>query len=78
MKRDKTIDRKKCTPEQAARVAWRILKDWVEAQMAVIDAGMATLPQVFLPYAQTDTGETVYERFESGNLLRLGGAPDGL
>ena len=45
----------------ASRVAWRILKDWIEAQMAIIEAGMAELSQVFLPYAQTSSGETVYE-----------------
>lgn len=59
------------TREQASRVAWRIVKDWVEAQLAIIEAGMATLSQVFLPYAQTDTGETVYERFEKRGLLAL-------
>lgn len=73
MRADKNIERSRCTPEQAARVAWRILKDWIEAQMAIIEAGMATLPQVFLPYAQTDSGETVYERFESGGMLRITG-----
>ena len=35
--------------EQAARVAWRCLKSWVEAQMALIQIGMATMDQVFLP-----------------------------
>lgn len=59
------------TREQAARVAWRIVKDWVEAQLAIIEAGMALLTQVFLPYAQTDNGQTVYERFESGGLPLL-------
>ena len=55
------------------RVAWRILKDWIEAQLAIIEAGMAELSQVFLPYAQTGTGETVYERVASGDLKLLGG-----
>src|SRR5262245_37776765 len=31
------------TREQAQRIAWRILKDWLAAQMAIIDAGMAGL-----------------------------------
>lgn len=56
--------------EQAERVAWRIVKDWVEAQLAIIEAGMATLPQVFLPYAQTKNG-TVYECFERGGMAAL-------
>lgn len=60
--------------KQAARVAWRIAKDWVEAQMALVQARMAQLPQVFLPYMQTDNGKTVYERLSAkGGMLLLGG-----
>ncbi|HEY0792245.1 MAG TPA: hypothetical protein VGD78_14365, partial [Chthoniobacterales bacterium] len=40
------------TKDQAARVAWRIIKDWLEAQLAMIEAGLVDLEQVFLPYAQ--------------------------
>lgn len=57
----------------ANRVAWRIVKDWIEAQMAIIQAQMAELPQVFLPYAQTQNGETVYEKIKSQGLLLLEG-----
>jgi hypothetical protein len=63
----------KVTPEQfqqANRVSWRILKDWIEAQMAIISAEMATPLQVFLPYAQTKDG-TVYECFERGGMSAL-------
>lgn len=51
------------TTEQATRVAWRILKDWIEAQLALIETGMVTVEQVFLPYAQDSKGQTVYEWF---------------
>lgn len=59
----------------ARRVAWRILKDWIEAQMAIVTAGMAEVPQVFLPYAQTDNGQNLYERIQSNpnGLKLLGG-----
>lgn len=58
--------RQKVTPklqtrEQAARVAWRIVKDWLEAQLALVSAELADLEQVFLPYAQDETGATLYE-----------------
>lgn len=69
LKRDKQYR----NDEHSARVAWRILKDWIEAQMALIDAKMAVLPQVFLPYAQTETGETVYERMKGSEFKLLGG-----
>lgn len=52
------------TREHAARVAWRIIKDWVAAQMAIIEAEMVDARQVFLPYMVTKGGETVYELFE--------------
>lgn len=52
---------------QSRRIAWRIIKDWVAAQMALIEAEQATLPQVFLPYAvmnETLTGAvTMYDKF---------------
>lgn len=31
------------TEEHAYRVAWRIIKDWVEAQIAIVDAGQAQM-----------------------------------
>lgn len=61
----------KCNKEQAQRVAWRIVKDWVEAQLAIIEAEMATMAEVFLPYAQTDTGETVYQKLISKGFPAL-------
>lgn len=68
---DPKVPRTSKNREQAARVAWRICKTWVEAQLAVIEAGMAALPEVFLPYAQLPGGETVYERFERHGLPAL-------
>lgn len=54
------------TQEQALRVAWRIVKDWVEAQMAIVETKMVTMPQVFLPYAVTRSGRTLYEKILDG------------
>lgn len=61
----------------ARRVAWRIAKDWVEAQMALIDAQMAELAQVFLPYAQTATGQTFYSQLKQKGFLQLTGTKHG-
>lgn len=69
MRKDQSVPRRYKTEEQARRVAWRIIKDWVEAQLAIIEAGLATLPEVFLPYAVMRNGLTVYQQFESGKLL---------
>lgn len=60
------------TPEQALRVAWRITKDWVAAQLAIIETRMVTTAQVFLPYAITKNGQSVYEYIASNSTLLLG------
>jgi hypothetical protein len=56
-------------PEHAAKVGWRILKDWVSAQVAIIDAGMAAMEEVMLPYLLADDGRTVYQLLEHRQLL---------
>lgn len=71
IQRSPKVPKRQKNREQAARVAWRIVKDWVEAQIAIIEAEMATLPQVFLPYLQTENGDTVYERFQKQGLPAL-------
>ena len=60
------------SPEQALRVAWRITKDWVAAQLAIIETRMVTTAQVFLPYAITKDGSTVYEYIATNQKLLLG------
>jgi excinuclease UvrABC nuclease subunit len=47
--------------EHATKVAWRILKDWMEAQMALLRTGQVTIEQAFLAYAQNAKGQTIYE-----------------
>ena len=47
--------------ELASRVAWRILKDWVRAQMALLETEMVSIDQIFLPYMQTSSGKILYE-----------------
>jgi hypothetical protein len=59
--------------EQAYRVAWRNILDWVQAQMALLEIGMAKIEEVFLPYMQDRDGVTFFERMEQrGFLLESG------
>lgn len=53
------------TKAQSLRVAWRILKDWILAQMAIVEAQMAELPEVFLQYGVTRNGERLYDYIKS-------------
>lgn len=71
-KRENPKKQIKDTREHAERVAWRILKDWVEAQMALLDIEMVRLEEIFLPYIQTNNGQTVYERLEERQFLLEG------
>lgn len=72
MERDRKVPRRLCTDEQALRVSWRIIKDWVEAQMAIVEAKLADVAEVFLPYAVTKGGKTLYNEIrENGTQLLL-------
>lgn len=43
-------------------VGWRIIKDWIDAQLTLIELGQVEVEQVFLPYAYNPVTEmTFYE-----------------
>jgi hypothetical protein len=49
----------------ARRVAWRILRNWTEAQLALIEVGMVKVHEVFLPWMQDPaTGKTLFSTME--------------
>ena len=50
----------KTQKEQAYRVAWANIRDWVGAQCALIDTGMVSAEEVFLPYMLAADGQTTY------------------
>lgn len=55
------------------RVAWRNIRDWVLAQMALYETQMVEMPQIFLPFANDASGDTLYEKIlKSPNNFLLG------
>ena len=62
------VARKTATVEQAVRVAWRITKDWLEAQLAMVEAGILPLEQVMLSNLVGANGRTVYQMLKARNL----------
>lgn len=58
---------------QAERVAWRVLKDWLEAQLALVRTRMATLDQVMLPYVHIDQDRTLYAAWADNEARALPG-----
>lgn len=56
---------------QAIRVAWRIVKYWVEAQMALLETQMVKMEQIFLPYAIVKGGKTLFEAMKHDKFALL-------
>lgn len=50
-------------------VAWRNIRDWVIAQIALYETQIVELPQVFLPFATNKSGKTLYEQVNDGQFL---------
>lgn len=59
----------KDTREQATKVAWRIIKDWVDSQMAILETEMVEMEEIFLPYIVNNDGQTLYESFKNNQML---------
>ena len=58
--------------DYARRVGWRIIRDWIDAQMAFVDMGQVKITQVFLAYAYDGLKKkTFYEVLEENNFNSL-------
>lgn len=58
------------------RVARRNIRDWVLAQLALYETQMVDIPQIFLPFAVSKNGKTLYEQVQDSPLLLGEGASD--
>ena len=55
--------------EQAARTAWRTIKDWVDAQMALVAVEMVKVEEIFLPYVYDERlGQTLFEAIQENKV----------
>jgi len=59
----------KDTMEQATKTAWRIIKDWIDAQMAILETEMVEMEEIFLPYIINNDGQTLYQAFKNNQLM---------
>ena len=62
-------ERTKCDDEQAERIAWRNLKDWIAAQVALVETEQATMDELFFPKLVDRNEKTLYEVFQTGQLM---------
>lgn len=68
--RDRNLD------NQAIRTAWRVMRDWIQAQLALVEINMVTIPQVFLPYTIMRGGMTLAEKMDADPQFLLGNSDE--
>lgn len=57
---------------QARRTGWRIIKDWIDSQLALIEIELAKPEEVFLPYVYDQKQDkTFFEKVEDGGFQNL-------
>ena len=55
--------------EQARRVGWRIIKDWLDVQLSLLSIGMVKIEEIFLSYIYDSKLEkTMFEMLEERNF----------
>ena len=57
----------------AERVAWRVIFEWLRAQMTLVASRMVTLDQVMLPYLVVDGDRSLYAAYRESGLRELTG-----
>ena len=58
--------------EQARKVGWRIIKDWLEAQLALYFLQMVKIEEIFLPYMyNANSGKTMFQMLEEKGFDNL-------
>ncbi len=58
--------------EQAERTAWKIVADWIDAQVAMIELAQVDLLEVFLPYVYDhNRKQTYYQRIKERGFKSL-------
>jgi len=55
--------------EQSVRTAWRTIKDWIDAQFALISIEMVKVEEIFLPYAYSSRlNQTLFEAIQNKKI----------
>lgn len=69
-----TPNKRASIAQQAPRTAWKLMQDWLEVQLSLIEMQQAEMLQVFLPYVW-DGKQTLFSRFKESGFKGLP-APD--
>jgi hypothetical protein len=72
LKKDRAVPDKYKNSEQALRISWRIIKNWIEAQLAIVQSELVTIEEVFMPYLIVNgQGETLSKKMLEGDGMKL-------
>lgn len=58
--------------EQGYKTAWANIRDWIDAQIALVQTQQVQMVQVFLPYMVDQNDKTLYERVVENPGFLLG------
>lgn len=58
------IKRSYTAPAQGQRVAWRVVKLWLESNLALVEAGLQEAERVLLPYMLLAPEHTMFEEYD--------------
>ena len=62
------VARRFASEDQAQRVSWRIIREWLASQLAMIEASLVTIEQALLPYMSVRPDKTLYQVLDEGKL----------
>lgn len=57
--------------DQAPRTAWKLMQDWLEVQLSLIEMRQVELLQVFLPFVNVGGGKVFYEAMKASEFKSL-------
>lgn len=56
---------------QSLNTAWRIMKEWIEMQFALIELDQADAAEIFMPYLMVSNTKTLYEANKESGFISL-------
>jgi hypothetical protein len=69
-----SVNGERADKEQAPRTAWKLLLDWVDVQLSMIEMKQAEPAQVFLPYVKCGN-RTFFQAIKDDGFRALPGLP---
>lgn len=58
--------------EQAARTAWKLLADWVDIQLSLVELDQVEMLEIFMPYIyDSEKDKTFFERMKDSGFKLL-------